>query len=137
MSKTEVETFTGGCLCGQARFTARGEPVNVRVCHCGLCRKASGGLMYGRAIFRAEALERTGETRSHPSSARLRRHFCPQCGSMVYTEPMDRPDYWAVSLAMLDAPDQLPPEMHIWVSDKLAWLKLDDGLPQHPQGVAW
>jgi hypothetical protein len=56
---------------------------------------------------------------------------------MVYTEPLDRPGYWAVSLAMLDAPDQLPPEMHIWVSDKLAWLKLDDGLPQHPQGVAW
>jgi hypothetical protein len=27
--------------------------------------------------------------------------------------------------------------MHIWVSSKPAWLKLDDGLPQHPQGVPW
>jgi hypothetical protein len=134
---SETQTFTGGCLCGQARFTATGEPVNVRICHCGLCRKVSGGLMYGRAIFRAEAVERGGETQSRLSSARLRRHFCPQCGSLVYGEPLDRPDYWSVALAALDDPDALAPEMHIWVSAKPAWLKLDDGLPQHPEGMAW
>jgi hypothetical protein len=134
---TAINAVTGGCLCGQARFIAVGEPVNVRICHCGLCRKASGGLMYGRAIFRAEDLERSGETKAHPSSARLLRHFCPQCGTLVYTEPVDRPGYWAVGLAALDAPEVLPPEMHIWVSSKPAWLKLDDGLPQHPQGVPW
>jgi hypothetical protein len=134
---TAINAVTGGCLCGQARFIAVGEPVNVRICHCGLCRKASGGLMYGRAIFRAEDLERSGETKAHPSSARLLRHFCPQCGTLVYTEPVDRPGYWAVGLAALDAPEGLPPEMHIWVSSKPAWLKLDDGLPQHPQGVPW
>jgi hypothetical protein len=134
---TAFNAVTGGCLCGQTRFIAVGEPVNVRICHCGLCRKASGGLMYGRAIFRAEDLERSGETNTHPSSARLLRHFCPQCGTLVYTEPVDRPGYWAVSLAALDAPEVLPPEMHIWVSSKLAWLTLDDGLPQHPEGVPW
>jgi len=134
---TEPTLVTGGCLCGQARFIAAGEPVNVRICHCGLCRKASGGLMYGRAIFRAEALERTGETRSYPSSQRLLRHFCPQCGTMVYTEPVDRPGYIAVGLAAVDEPDRLPPEMHIWVASKPAWLKLDDGLPQHPEGCPW
>jgi hypothetical protein len=93
--------------------------------------------MYGRAIYRTEALERGGETVSHPSSARLLRHFCPRCGSMVYTEPLDRPDYWAVGLAALDDPGALQPDMHIWVSSKPAWLTLDDGLPQHAQGAPW
>jgi hypothetical protein len=135
---SDQRTVAGGCHCGRVRFTATGDPLNVRICHCGSCRKASGGLMYGRAVYRAEALERRGKTVTYPSSSRLLRHFCPQCGSMVYSQPLDRPDCWSVGLAALDDPDALPPDMHIWVSAKPAWLKLDDGLPQYPErGPAW
>ncbi|MDB5450721.1 MAG: glutathione-dependent formaldehyde-activating [Phenylobacterium sp.] len=131
------QTYAGGCLCGQVRYLARGEPVNVRICHCGLCRKASGGLFYGRAVFARDALERQGETTAHASSPRLLRHFCPTCGAMVYGEPLDRPAYLSVGLATLDDPDALAPDMHIWVSAKPAWLTLADGLPQHPEGAPW
>ena len=35
-------------------------------------------------------------------------------------------------------PTALKPDMHIWVSAKPAWLKLEDGLPQYPEwGPAW
>ena len=55
-----TQSHAGGCLCGQVRYVARGAPLNVRICHCGLCRKASGALMFGRAVFPREAVERRG-----------------------------------------------------------------------------
>ena len=35
-------TRTGGCLCGQLRYEARGEPNFAGHCYCADCRKASG-----------------------------------------------------------------------------------------------
>jgi hypothetical protein len=63
-------TFAGGCFCGQVRYLATTQPVNVRICHCGRCRRASGGLFYGRAVFPKDALERHGETATYASSPR-------------------------------------------------------------------
>ena len=30
--------MTGGCLCGQVRYTANADPVFVGVCHCTHCQ---------------------------------------------------------------------------------------------------
>jgi hypothetical protein len=40
-----------------------------------------------------------------------------------------------VALATFDDPQAVAPQAHIWVSEKLGWVSLDDGLPQHGQGV--
>jgi hypothetical protein len=128
-----TRTFTGGCLCGQVRYVATGEPMNVRVCHCGLCRRASGGMAFARAVFAKDALARSGEMATHASSARLLRHHCAVCHGLVYAEPLDRPTVMSIGLATLDDPDALQPDMHIWVSAKPAWLALNDGLPQYPE----
>ena len=39
----------------------------------------------------------------------------------------------AIEAAWLDEPGSLRPECHIWVSHKLAWVTLGDGLPQFPE----
>ena len=60
---------------------------------------------------------------------------CARCGTPVFSEPKDAPARVGVSLATLDDPNALAPAMHIWVSEKLAWVSIDDGLPQFPAGV--
>ena len=34
--------MTGGCLCGQVRYSANAEPAFVGVCHCTHCQKQTG-----------------------------------------------------------------------------------------------
>jgi len=78
MSEAPEQT-TGGCLCGAVRFVATGEPTRVGLCHCLDCRNHSGTPFFAAAIFPAEAVTITGETREYRN-----RHFCPTCGSSVF-----------------------------------------------------
>jgi len=40
-----------------------------------------------------------------------------------------------VALAAFDDHHAFAPTEHIWVSEKINWVKLDDGLPQYSEGV--
>ena len=131
MSETIHE---GGCLCGQVRWAATAPPANVRVCHCRLCQKATGGPFFARAIFLADTIRWSGEVTRWPTSPRIDRLACARCGTPMFAEPKDPPARLGVSLATLDEPDAIAPTVHIWTSRKLDWLTLDDGLPQHAEG---
>jgi hypothetical protein len=117
--------LSGGCLCGQVRYVARGAPINVRACHCRTCQKMSGGGFWARAMFRKDALSITGATRGFPTSEALIRRFCPGCGSFIFTERLDQP-IMGVSLATLDDPEALRPEAQIFVSRRFSWLCAGD-----------
>jgi hypothetical protein len=128
--------YEGGCLCGQVRWHAAGPPANVRICHCRNCQRATGGPFFARAVFLAEKVEWTGEVTRWPTSPRVDRLSCARCGTPVFSQPKDPPGRIGVALATLDDPAALTPDMHIWVSKKLAWVTIDDGLPQHARGLA-
>jgi hypothetical protein len=128
-------SLTGGCLCGQVRYEARGPAVNVRACHCTLCRKAASAPFFARAIFLRDAVSRSGETLDYRSSPRLVRRSCARCGTLVFCDPDDAPARLAISLATLDDPNGLAPDRHIYTSTRLDWVRLNDGLPQHLEGA--
>jgi hypothetical protein len=124
----------GGCRCGALRFEAEGEPVNVRFCHCRLCQKTTGQPFFSRALYGRERLTITGPLAEHASSAGSHRGFCPTCGTVVFALRQDVP-FAGVALGAFDEPQGLAPTAHIFTESKLSWLKLDDGLPQYPQGA--
>ncbi|ACL67370.1 glutathione-dependent formaldehyde-activating GFA [Anaeromyxobacter dehalogenans 2CP-1] len=109
-----MERFTGGCLCGDLRFVATGRPYRVGICHCLDCRKNHGALFHASAIFPAEAVTITGESRTFAG-----RSFCPRCGSPVFGLFDDE---MGVNLGCLDAPDQLTPTYELWTIRREAWL---------------
>lgn len=120
----------GGCLCGQVRFRAEGEPVNVRLCHCHECQKAFSAPFFARAFFGGDQVTVSGETIGHPTSQRLMRVSCAKCGGRVWTARIDGSGY-GLPLAAFDDPEAFMPTAHTWVSEKVPWLRLGDGLPQH------
>ena len=124
----------GGCLCGAVRFKAEGEPINVRICHCRNCQMAMGSPSDARALFPQDALTVLGETARYPSSERLERVFCKRCGTRLFSWRTNGTAA-GVSLAAFDDRNAFAPTEHIWVSEKMDWVRLDDGLPQYPQGV--
>lgn len=125
----------GGCLCGAVRFKARGEPVNVRICHCRTCQKAMGSPFFARALFEQSALTVHGETARYPSSDQLDRVFCPRCGTPLFTWRKLGAKRAGVALATFDDRNAFAPTEHIWVSEKMDWVRLDDGLPCYPDTV--
>lgn len=127
--------LTGGCFCGAVRYEVRGEAVNVRVCHCSMCRRLTGQPFFARAVFLAEAVGIEGDPRSFRTSEALERLFCPTCSTVVGARRAAHPQIYAITLGSLDDPNALAPQCHVWTSAKVDWLKLDDGLPQYPEGV--
>ncbi len=109
-----METFTGGCLCGNLRFSATGKPYRVGICHCLDCRKHHGALFHASAIFPQEAVTISGDTRSYAE-----RYFCPQCGSTVFGRSDDEIE---INLGSLDEPNQFVPTYELWTIRREAWL---------------
>ena len=124
----------GGCLCGAVRFRCEGEPINVRVCHCRTCQKAMGSPFFARALFEPRALTVEGETAYYPSSEAVHRVFCKTCGTRLFSRRTNGTAV-GVALATFDDRNAFAPAEHIWVSEKMDWVKLDDGLPQYPETV--
>jgi hypothetical protein len=109
-----MDQFTGGCLCGDVRLVAAGQPYRVGLCHCLDCRKQVGALFSAFAIFPENAVSVAGETRTFGT-----RSFCPRCGSSVFGRTADEIE---VSLGVLDAPDQLAPTYELWTIRREHWL---------------
>lgn len=105
---------TGGCQCGAVRIVARGEPLRVGICHCLDCRKHHGALFHASAIFPEAAVTVTGETRDYRG-----RHFCPLCGSSVFSRSGDEME---LHLGMFDTPDRFRPTYELWTIRREGWL---------------
>lgn len=126
-------TRDGGCLCGAVRFTTEGEPINVRICHCRRCQKAMGSPFYARALFESKTVTISGDAASYPSSEALDRVFCPTCGTRLFSRRTNGTAI-GIALATFDDRNAFAPTEHIWVSEKIAWVEIKDGLPQHQRG---
>lgn len=116
-------TAEGGCLCGSVRFQVSGKPRRVGVCHCMDCRKHHGAVFHASAIFPVEAVSILGATASYAG-----RHFCPTCGSSVFSGTGEELE---VHLGALDAPDQFTPTYELWTVRRESWLPAFVGTKLH------
>jgi len=116
--------YTGGCFCGAVRIEVSAAPLRVGLCHCLDCRKRQGSAFHWFAVFPAQAVKVTGETRQYKSKS-----FCPVCGSPVF----DRfGDEFELHAGCLDEPNQLKPTYETWVIRREAWLPPFD-VEHHPR----
>src|SRR5258705_11622589 len=105
--ETQMDRFTGGCLCGNVRIVASGLPYRVGLCHCLDCRKHHGALFQASAVFPQDAVMIDGETRDYAG-----RVFCPRCGSSLFASTTNEIQG---NVCSLPAPDQLMPTYKSWI----------------------
>ena len=134
---------TGGCLCGAVRYRAVvGDSKTVTHCHCGMCRKATGGTFVTWAEFPAEDFVFTkGQPIYYKSSRIAERTFCGACGCQFtfrfVEDPGDVSESIWLALGSTDRPGDIEPTHHIFTDNQLPWLHLDDGLPRRPGQLPW
>jgi hypothetical protein len=127
-----AQKYTGGCLCGGARFEALGVAKYVFHCHCASCRRNMGAAIATFAAFALPDFFRwtLGSPSSYESSAGVSRRFCAACGTPLSYESTLWPNEIHVSIGAFDAPETLLPQFHVYCSQQLPWLVVADSLPR-------
>lgn len=121
----------GGCHCKALRFKTSETPYWVGACYCIDCRNISGAPYVVWAGFKPGQVELvSGSLRIYTSSEKVRRTFCSTCNapfSFTYTE---HPNEYFIPVGIFDDPSTLHPLTHIFVSQKLPWVTINDTYPQ-------
>jgi hypothetical protein len=126
-----AQITVGGCLCGALRYQAIGTPYNVSHCHCLDCRRAGGAPFVTWASFRRfEFRFIKGQPRDVSWAGRIR-SFCATCGTPLTFMTGPEADEIDVTVSTFDRPEAVSPVDHIWVEDRLPWIQMADGLPEH------
>ena len=132
-------TVSGGCLCRAVRFDIAAEPLAARMCWCRLCQYLGGGSATVNVCFASDAVSVEGEVRWYEGVAdsgnRMRRGFCPNCGTALFSIAEPRPHLTFVRAGALDDPNLMPPRAIIWTSAAPQWAHFDPGVPQYPAQV--
>jgi hypothetical protein len=134
--------MSGGCLCGQVRYTANAEPIFVGVCHCKDCQKESGAafniaVAVPQAAVSIQGPAKTYSTKADSGQNNVRR-LCPNCGSTILSEPAALAGISIIRAGTLDDPSWLKPSLEIYCDRAQPWVQLGGdmkrfpGMPQPP-----
>jgi hypothetical protein len=126
-------TLTGGCQCGAVRFAVDAPLGRASICHCRMCQKATGGLV-GPYVGGANLRWTRGAPAHFRSSNRVRRGFCPACGTPLTFEWENQ----AVELAIgaFDEPAAIRPAIQVSPAGRLPWFAELAALPERPDSEA-
>jgi len=124
-------TFSGGCACGQVRYTCSERPLVQLICHCRDCQRASGSAFAAVVIVPTDRLSfNEGELGEHPviaeSGRTMRRRFCASCGTPISIFRPETPQVEFLTAGSLDDPAVFQPTCEVWMS------RADPWHPRHP-----
>lgn len=132
---------TGGCLCGAVRYTLSAEPLMCVTCHCKNCQRQVGSARSIIIGVPENAVAFSGKLRTYndtgDSGARVRRQFCPECGSPVFTLVDEPEGVMFIKAGTLDDTSALKPTFHCYTKSKQDWFGLGDipGFKTVPKGL--
>jgi hypothetical protein len=121
------------CLCGGVAYEITGPIQRARYCHCAHCRKFSGTARAAWGLIETAQLtvKQSSAGLSKYNSGNGLRVFCSTCGSPLWYEPTDLPQFRGIPLGVIDDDGVPEPQMHVWMQSQVAWEPISDGLPQY------
>jgi hypothetical protein len=138
-TKTDADTFEGGCDCRHVRYRLHSRPLFVHCCHCRWCQRESGASFALNAMIesdRVASLAGAPELVLTPSESGRGQQIarCPRCRIAVWSHYAGAgPLVSFIRVGTLDEPDRLPPDIHIFTASKQPWVLLPPGTPAVPE----
>jgi hypothetical protein len=129
----------GGCDCRALRYRMETAPLVVHCCHCRWCQRESGSAFALNAVIEADRvtlLAGEPELVHTPSESGLGQRIarCPGCRIAVWSHYAGAGPLLAfVRVGTLDAPDALPPDIHIYTESKQPWVVIPPGARAVPE----
>lgn len=139
MAPKNIFPLDGGCDCGTVRYRMVKQPLFVHCCHCRWCQRGSGASFALNAVIEADYvvhLRAEPEIIDTPFASGRGQKIarCPKCRVAVWSNYADAgPVIRFLRVGTLDAPDYLPPDIHIFTSSKQPWVPLPAGVPAVPE----
>jgi hypothetical protein len=139
-----MATRRSSCNCGQLSLTYEGsDPERISLCQCIECQKRTGSVFSVQARLPVEhvTIEGRSTTWTFPSgsekpaafrscdSGGVTYHFCPECGSTVYWDISDAPDFLGVAVGGFTDPTFPPPMISGFEAYGAAWALTASDLP--------
>ena len=124
----------GECNCAAVGFEIDADPAGIFVCHCSICRRATGSngiavVVVGNEHFRWLRGEDMIATWKKPD-ADWQTWFCRQCGSALPGHNDDARMFVPAGL-ISDGGESLQVRHHIWVESRAGWDVIGDAGKQH------
>jgi hypothetical protein len=125
----------GGCDCREVRYRMATPPLVVHCCHCRWCQRESGASFALNAMIESERvtlLAGAPEMIDTPSASGAGQQIarCPRCRIALWSHYAGAgPVVSFVRVGTLDAPDHLPPDVHIFTASKQPWVVIPPGAP--------
>jgi hypothetical protein len=112
-------TLTGGCQCGRIRYEAALDSDEAYLCHCGMCRKATGGVSIAFVNLPKAAVTWTTQApEQYRSSPIAYRGFCVTCGTPL-TFAFPDSDKMDLTVGSFDNPSWFVPRHHFSIETRL------------------
>lgn len=128
--------LSGGCACGEVRFSCASKPIAMLSCHCSDCQRSSGAPFASGVVVMTSDLSVVGipAAYSHRASTgkQTTRSFCSVCGMPLFTHGESNPAFTSIRYATLDDQADFQPMLDIWTSSAQPWVCLDQSIPQFP-----
>jgi hypothetical protein len=128
--------ITGGCQCGQVRYSTSAEPIFAGICHCTSCQKESGSAFNIVIAVPTPALSIEGSPKAYAkkgdSGKEVTSKFCPNCGSTLLSEPELMAGVSMIRAGTLDDTSSLKPTMEIYCESAQPWVQLGGEMKKFP-----
>ena len=79
---------TGRCLCGKCSYIVTDVQKHIHACHCGMCRRWSGGPGFAVTVSSLEFGD-DSNVKTYASSDWAERGFCAECGTNLFYRTRD------------------------------------------------
>src|SRR6187401_72621 len=132
-----MATREAACHCGQLRLEVEGEPFAVSICNCLACQRRTGSAFGMQAAFRPDEVKVSGRYKDYSrisdeaDKKEHVSHFCPECGSQVFSTEPTEPDVIVVSVGSFADPSFPPPTESGYDSRRHPWVGLPDSIQRH------
>jgi hypothetical protein len=132
-----MSEYKCSCLCGANQFSVVFDtPPHAQICHCGKCRKWTGGPFMAVDLFDPSAASVMDKVKfsagpaltSFASSEWGKREFCSCCGTSLFWRDNDN-SFCAINLYCLEQANDIAFEKQIFIDDKPAHYCMAGDIP--------